>query len=161
MPFLLFLGLLAGEILLFIEVGGLIGVWPTLGSILGTALLGGLILRHQGLATLSRARAQLERHEMPVAEMLDGLALLVTALLLLTPGYITDALGCVLLVPALRHLVLRRAVRLLEVRIAAARGSGFAAARDDRVIDGDFTDVTPDEPNRSDDDRLPPPPRGG
>ena len=76
MPFLLFFGLLAGEILLFIEVGGAIGVWPTLGSILGTALLGGLILRHQGLSVLTRARAQLERHEMPVAAMLDGMALL-------------------------------------------------------------------------------------
>jgi UPF0716 protein FxsA len=160
MPFLLFLGLLAGEILLFIEVGGLIGVWPTLGSILGTALLGGLILRHQGLATLSRARAQIERHEMPVAEMLDGMALLVTALLLLTPGYITDALGFVLLVPPLRHFVLRRAMRLLEVRIATARGAGFGAANDDRVIDGDFTDVTPDKPDAGDDDRLPPPRRG-
>ena len=160
MPFLLFLGLLAGEIWLFIEVGGLIGVWPTLGSILGTALLGGLILRHQGLATLSRARAQLERHEMPVAELLDGMALFATALLLLTPGYITDALGFVLLVPPLRHLVLRRAVRLLEVRIAAAQGAGFGAGRDDTVIDGDFTDVTPDEPGADGNGRLPPPPGG-
>ena len=161
MPFLLFLGLLASEILLFVEVGGLIGVWPTLGSILGTALLGGLILRHQGLATLSRVRAQIERHEIPVAEILDGMALLVTALLLLTPGYVTDALGFVLLVPPLRHLVLRRAVRVLEVRIATARGAGFGAANDDGVIDGDFTDVTSDEPGAGNNDGRLPPPRNG
>lgn len=159
MPFFLFLGLIAGEIMLFIEVGGLIGAWPTLGSILGTALLGGLILRRQGLATLSRARAQIERGEVPVAEILDGIALLVTALLLLTPGYITDTLGFVLLVPPLRHLVLRRAVRLIKVRIASASGAGFGAANDDGVIDGDFTDVTPNKPS-SGDDRLPPPRRG-
>jgi UPF0716 protein FxsA len=160
MFFLLLLGLLAGEILLFIEVGGAIGVWPTLGSILGTALLGGLILRHQGLSTLARARAQLDRHEVPVAAMLEGMALLVTALLLLTPGYITDALGFALLLSPLRRLVLRRAVRLVKVRIARAHGAGSAAPHGEQVIDAEYTDVTPQEPGKQN-DKLGPPGRNG
>ena len=64
---LLLIGVPAAEIALFIQVGGALGLWPTLGLIFGTALIGGLILRFQGLSMLARAREAIGRNELPVA----------------------------------------------------------------------------------------------
>ncbi len=157
MPILLLLALTAVEILLLIEVGGWIGFWPTLGSVFATAIIGGMILRRQGLSTLALAREHIDRREIPVAQMLDGMALFVTALFLLTPGYITDFFGFILLVPRLRHFLLRRAIRYFELRVAGTRVHPKQRP-DSRVIDGDFEDVTPpdNQTRQGKDDRLPP-----
>ncbi|MBI4183993.1 MAG: FxsA family protein [Proteobacteria bacterium] len=98
------------EIALFVEVGGRIGLWPTLAVIVVTGLAGLWLLRAQGLAVLRRARESLERGEMPLAEVFDGACLLVAGALLFTPGFLTDAIGLALLVPAVRRF-LRRLLR--------------------------------------------------
>ena len=87
------------EIAVFIKVGGWIGLWPTLALIVLTAVLGTWQLRAQGIATLARARSQMERGVMPARELFDGLCLLVAGALLLTPGFVTDAMGGLLFVP--------------------------------------------------------------
>ena len=81
------------EIALFIKVGGLIGVWPTIGIVIATALAGAALLRRQGLATLRSARASLADNRFPIDEVFDGLCLAVAGALLLTPGFFTDAVG--------------------------------------------------------------------
>lgn len=100
---LLFIGLPIAEIATFIRVGDVIGLWPTLLAIVGTGVLGTVLVRAQGLRTLRQVQASLDRGETPVAELFTGLALLLAGVLLLLPGFITDALGFLLLVPPLRR----------------------------------------------------------
>lgn len=134
------------EIAVFIQVGGLLGLWTTLALVVLTALLGTWQLRAQGLATLERARAQMDRGVMPARELFDGLCLLVAGALLLTPGFVTDTLGGLLFVPPLRDLLRRLIASRLVVR------GGARVYRKDDVIDGDYRDVTDnwdnDEPPR-------------
>ena len=98
--FLLFLLTPLIEIAVFIEVGSLIGLWPTLGVVVLTAVLGAALWRAQGLSTWARAQETLRAGELPVREVTDGAFLLVAGALLLTPGLVTDAIGFLLLVPA-------------------------------------------------------------
>lgn len=90
------------EIAVFIQVGGWAGLWPTLAAVVITAMIGTALLRHQGFATLARARDNLNAGRFPVTEVFDGLCLLVAGALLLTPGFVTDAVGLLLFVPGLR-----------------------------------------------------------
>jgi len=108
MPFLilaLFIGIPLIEIYLFIQVGGAIGVWSTIGLVVLTAFIGTALLRQQGLATLARAQSELDRQQLPVRELFDGVCLLIGGLLLLTPGFLTDAFGFALLIPPLRAIL--------------------------------------------------------
>ena len=93
------------EIYLFIHVGGSIGIWPTIGLVILTATIGTALLRQQGLATLARAQEHLGRQQLPVLELFTGVCLLIGGLLLLTPGFLTDALGFALLIPPLRSIL--------------------------------------------------------
>ena len=86
------------EIGLFIEIGGFIGLWPTLALVILTAVVGSWQLRLQGLATLARARQQLDRGQLPARELFDGFCLVIAGALLLTPGFMTDAVGLALFV---------------------------------------------------------------
>lgn len=133
------------EIAVFIQVGGVLGLWPTLGLVVLTAILGTWQLRRQGLATLERARSQVDRGVMPARELFDGVCLLLAGALLLTPGFVTDTLGGLLFVPALRD-----ALRKLIGRRLVVRGEARVYRKGD-VIDGDYQDVT----NGWDDDDPP------
>ncbi len=142
MPFLLLLlAIPVGEVFIFLEVGSVVGTWPTIGLIVGTAVVGGMILRWQGLQTLARARQQLAANRLPVAEMVEGAALAVAAVLLLTPGFFTDALGTLLLLPPLRRSILRRLLARFapDARHAGSAGGPESAADGARVIDGEYT----------------------
>ncbi len=113
------------EIGLFIEVGGWIGLWPTLGLIILTAVIGTALLRQQGLATLRRAQSQMDAGQVPAKELFDGACLLFGGLLLLTPGFFTDAIGFLLLMPPVRDLLRQHfGSRMTQVRMRRA-GGGF------------------------------------
>lgn len=145
------------EIAVFIDIGGRIGLWPTIGLIFATAVAGTALLRHQGLSTLARARATMDAGKPPVREILDGVCLVMTGLLLLTPGFVTDAIGAVLLVPFLRWPLQVWAVRWMMAHgtVAVNRdGSVHASASahwspggppkdtgDKDVIDGEFMEI--------------------
>lgn len=132
---LLFIGVPMVEIAVFIQVGGMIGLWPTLAIVVLTAVAGSYLLRLQGTATLVRAQQAMARGEMPLAEVFDGACLLVAGVLLLTPGFVTDTLGALLFIP--------------PVRVALRRffGRFFRAAavyrRPDGSIEGEYTVVEP------------------
>ena len=98
----LFIGLPLLEVAVFIQVGGAIGVWPTIAATIATALAGSLLLRAQGLATLMRARAQMDQGQLPAREMFEGVCLVLAGALLLVPGFVTDVIGLLLFVPPLR-----------------------------------------------------------
>lgn len=148
---LAFIVLPIAEIALLIHVGGLIGAWETVALVILTAVMGTALFRAQGIRVLLRAQDVMEQGGFPAKELFDGMCILVAGVLLLTPGFITDALGLALLVPGLRVWI----GRLLW---QAARRSGHfhvhmeghawhdpSRRNPDDIIEGDFTVVTPDE----------------
>ncbi|SMF08924.1 UPF0716 protein FxsA [Tistlia consotensis] len=116
---LLFLAIPVVEIAVFIRVGDWIGLWPTLALIILTALLGSWQLRLQGMATLARARRQMDQGEIPTRELFDGVCLLAAGALLLTPGFVTDLVGASLFLPPVRRWLRRAFARHLEARARA------------------------------------------
>jgi len=145
----LFIAVPLVEVALFIQIGGWIGLWPTLAAIVATAVLGSALIRHQGFAVAQRARARLAADELPMREGFDGLCLVVAGLLMITPGFFTDAIGFGLLLPPVRRLVyerLRRHVRVVVPGQDPRRpppGAGDVVDADYEVIDDDDQDVTP------------------
>ncbi len=123
------------EIAVFIEVGSWIGLWPTLAVILLTAMAGTWLIRAQGMGVLMRARRTIAEGAAPLREMFDGVCLIVAGALLLTPGFVTDAAGFLLLLPSFRNLVAGWAWR---------RWGGEVGVRQDgaRIIEGDYRDDT-------------------
>ncbi|WP_422369292.1 FxsA family protein [Pelagibius sp.] len=120
-----FIGLPLLEIVVFIEVGGALGVWPTIAATVATALAGSLLLRAQGLATLMRARTQMDQGQLPAREMFEGICLVFAGALLLVPGFVTDALGLLLFIPPFRELLRRFIGHRLAQRSAQGRTRVF------------------------------------
>jgi UPF0716 protein FxsA len=114
--FLFILGPIA-EIYVLLTAADAFGVLPVIAACLLTAFLGGFIIRLQGLAALNAARTDLETGRLPVDSAVDGALLIVAAPLLMTPGFITDAAGFLLLVPPLRRAIARLALRAVRARI--------------------------------------------
>lgn len=96
------------EIALIIQVGGFLGVFPTVALILITALAGTYLLRREGIATLFRARQKMTSGELPAHEMAEGVMLAFSGALLLTPGFITDVIGFSLLSRTVREALVKR-----------------------------------------------------
>ncbi len=107
---LVLLAMPLAELALLIWAAGAIGFWWTLLLCIATAVTGSAIARWQGAVVLRRAQEAVQRGEVPAAEVLDGVLLIVGGVLLLTPGFITDAAGFTLLLPPTRG-VLTRALR--------------------------------------------------
>ena len=132
------------EIALFIQVGGLIGLWPTLLIVLATAVLGSWLVRTQGAQELGRLRQSFSSLQDPSEPLANGAMILFAGALLLTPGFFTDACGFALLVPGIRA----RAFRAIRSRVRFAQFEmgpqpQRPAHPDDRVIDGEFEVVDP------------------
>jgi UPF0716 protein FxsA len=129
------------EMYLLIEVGGYIGALPTIALVMITAVIGVALLRIQGLATLTRGMSRLQGGELPAREVVEGLLLAVAGALLLTPGFVTDAIGFVLLTPVLRAMVAERV--LTNVRIMEPSGGfqGHPRRPDAAVFEGEFEPV--------------------
>ena len=104
--FLLFLLVPLLEIYFLIQVGSVVGAGTTVLLVVFTALLGAVLVRAQGFSTLARVQTQLARGNLPALEMLEGLLLFAAGALLLTPGFFTDAVGFVFLIPPLRRKII-------------------------------------------------------
>ena len=104
--FLLFILVPLVEIYFLIQVGSVIGAIPTIGLVVFTALLGAMLLRFQGMTTLQRTRMSMAEGQVPALEMLEGVLLLFAGVLLLTPGFFTDAIGFAFLIPPLRQALI-------------------------------------------------------
>ncbi|MGD8742712.1 MAG: FxsA family protein [Granulosicoccaceae bacterium] len=136
---LLFIAVPLIEITLFIQVGYRIGTLATISVIILTAILGAVLVRQQGFSTLQRLRTTMDRGELPAMEMLEAGCLLFAGALLMTPGFFTDAIGFLCLVPPLRQTLIRRLLRSL-FRPPAGPGpgpGGGGAGR--RTIEGEYT----------------------
>jgi UPF0716 protein FxsA len=127
---LLFVGVPLLELFILIQLGQLIGLWPTIGLVVLTGFAGAALARLEGLRTLWNIQGELGRGHLPGNALFDGLAILVGGALLLTPGILTDLLGFSFLLPHTRRVLLGRIRRSLEERLKAGTiqmtyGSGF------------------------------------
>src|SRR5690625_3944298 len=154
------------EVALFIEIGGIIGVWPTIAIAILTAILGSYLLGRQGLGALMNVRSQLAAGVNPGRLLGDGAMILIAGVLLLTPGFLTDAvglllliapgrgwifrgvvwgyrvcpvLGRLLLIPPVRGWIFRRIASRYTVRSAVFRHG--SPRRDGGVVEGEFEEV--------------------
>lgn len=152
--FFIFVAIPILEIALFIQVGGAIGLWPTLAVVVLTAMAGTALMRSQGLSTLNRLQNSLAEGRNPADPMAQGAMILVAGVLLLTPGFFTDAVGFALLLPPVR-------VFLIKWVSARVLSSGFVHTttqsqqtrpkpNTDTTIDGNYSVLDEDE-NRPND----------
>ena len=153
MPLLLILILIPIiEIGLFIQVGDMIGLWKTLAIVVITAIIGTILLRKQGISTMARLQSSLQTGENPVDPIAHGALILVSGILLLTPGFFTDGIGFALLIPPIR-------TALIKWGAARMIGGGFVVANtntqkpqksNDTVLDGEYSIVDDDADDSGD-----------
>ncbi len=153
--FLLFTLVPLAELYVLIRVGRLLGLWPTIGVVVLTGLVGALLAKAQGYFLLRRLAGELEQGQMPADSLLHGLVIFVGGLLLVTPGFLTDLFGLIALLPPTRlYFVnsLKRsfAQQMASGRVVVFRASGVSGAsgrgRDDII------DVTPEKPIQGSED---------
>ena len=138
------------EIGLFIQVGGWIGLWPTLGIVVLTAILGTFLVRSQGLMAMNNLRGSFSRLEDPSEPLAHGAMILLAGALLLTPGFFTDAVGFALLAPPIRSALIiqfKQRINVQRFEMGPQHHPFHDASHAnpkprDTVIDGDFHDVT-------------------
>ncbi len=146
--FLAFLLVPIIEIALFIQVGGLIGLWPTLAIVVLTAVLGTVLVRTQGRMALGQLQRSFAELDDPTEPLAHGAMILLSGALLLTPGFFTDAIGFALLIPAVRMGVFRYLRSKVTVsHFQMGTGAEFRTGPDMQsqgdIIDGEFSEVKP------------------
>lgn len=146
------------EIGLFIQVGGVIGLWPTLAIVLVTALIGSNVVRHQGRGALQDLQQSFSTMRDPSEPLAHGAMILLAGALLVTPGFFTDSVGFALLFPKVRTWVMAYARKRITVQSFSQppHGRGFQSPHQDfqtktDVIDGEYADVSSDETPKSKD----------
>ena len=135
---LFFLALLVFEILLLIEVGGVLGTGWTLLLVVGTAVVGTALMRLQGFTILARAHTALMQGELTALPMLEGVVVLLSGALLLVPGFLTDAVGLIGLIPVVRQMVLRRFIMKGRVSHSGGTEPPSHPGRQSRTIEGEY-----------------------
>jgi UPF0716 protein FxsA len=162
---ILFIVVPIAELYVIIKVGEAIGLWPTLALLFADAILGSLLLRHQGRGAWRRFNEALAARRFPGKEVADGAMIVVGGTLLLAPGFITDIAGLILLVPPTRAIV-RRLFRSYFSRRFVVVGSipgafggrgpgGPTAPGRDYDFDATAEEVPPSEGGAPDDRQLP------
>ena len=144
---ILFLVVPVAEIYLLITVGAIIGAIPTILLILATAIIGAGLLRQQGLSTLARFQNNLSTGTLPAQEMIEGILLAVGGALLMTPGFVTDTIGFLCLIPftrqALAHYIMKRSAGTMQAGVtgfanSARSGSQGYTGNADNIYEGEF-----------------------
>ncbi len=128
------------EIYLLISIGALIGAGATIVVVILTAVLGAWLLRLQGLQTLARVRTAINHGELPALELIEGVILLVSGIVLLTPGFFTDAFGFIGLVPAIRR---RAAAAIIRHFISGAQSQMHVHRAHGNIIEGTYRTEDP------------------
>jgi UPF0716 protein FxsA len=143
---ILFLVVPVIEIYVLIQVGAIIGAIPTILLILVTAVIGAVLLRQQGLSTLARFQTGLASGTLPAKEMIEGILLAVGGALLMTPGFVTDAIGFFCLISitrtALAHYIMKRSAGKVKASMSdfanAANTNSKSHNKDNKTYEGEF-----------------------
>lgn len=140
----LFLLLPLIEIALFVIVGGAIGLWATLAIVILAGLLGMVMLRWQGLSTLTRLRASVDGGELPARSVADAMMIGLAGVLLMIPGFFSDVVGILLLLPPVRSAIYGWLRARVTVVTTTTHSAGFGPRRvEDGTIDLDSDEWRP------------------
>ena len=134
--FLLFIGLPALEIFLMIKIGGVVGAFNTVILIFLTAIIGIYFAKIQGIQTLKSGMVNLYQNKLPVYEILSGASIAIAALLLIIPGFFTDLMGFIFLIPFTRKIIFS---------IALKKKNGGDLKKKEDAIEGEIVDKKKDE----------------
>ena len=117
--FLIFVLVPVIELTLLIEIGSVIGTMNTITIILLTAVIGAYLVKLQGLGVMSRIQQNMNEGIFPAEELINGMMILLAGALLLTPGFFTDVIGFLMVIPVSRNLIKRIARRIIEKKISS------------------------------------------
>ena len=134
--FFIFIGIPALEIFLLIKIGGQLGALNTVALIFLTAIIGIYFAKHQGIRTLRSGMVNLYQNKMPIYEIMSGASIAVAAILLIIPGFFTDTIGFLLLIPFTRRIIFSLVIK---------NKSQSVVNREDGTIDGEIVDHKKDE----------------
>ena len=133
--FLLFSATSLLEIFILVKVGGLLGAWPTVGLVIVTALVGSSLVRSQGIQTMFKVQERINQGEMPGQQLIEGMMLVIAGVLLVTPGFVTDFCGLMLLQPLVRAKLAAAAMKKFQLQMVTGAGGhagfhgGFASGQ--------------------------------
>lgn len=142
--FFIFMAVALTEIGLFIQVGGWLGLWPTMAIVLLTAMAGSVLVRSQGAQVIAQLRTSFDDLRDPTEPLAHAAMILFSGLLLLTPGFFTDFIGFMLLIPAVRKRVLRYVKKRINIQtLQTGRRSG---PPDETIVEGTYIAEEGDRP---------------
>lgn len=142
------------EIVVFIKVGQAIGAWKVIGLVFLSAIVGALLLRYQSIGVIRRLDRDLRQGRTPDASLFDGFLIVVGGVLLIIPGFVTDVVGLILMIPFVRRLIRD----FIKARVTVKGFSGFSGGfRRGRNRD-DVVDLSPEDFERREPRDRPPPP---
>ncbi len=132
------------EIALFIKVGQWIGLWPTLALVIGAAVLGAALLRQQGLSVLTQMRSNVSAGKVPGKAIADTMMIGMAAMLLIIPGFFTDAIALALLLPPVRAMIYKALASRVTV-VEASSYRRYGPANDPTIKGPDTIDLDEDD----------------
>ena len=148
--FALFLAVPLIEIALFVTVGGWLTLWPTLAIVLGTGVLGVFVMRLQGLRAMSDMQNAMKTMQKPMSPIANSAMIMAAGVLLILPGFLTDTLGLLLLIPVVRHWVMGRFAGKMRVFTTARPNAdwrdGPQNQYNDEAIDAEYSEIEPERP---------------
>ena len=148
MFFLFFIAIPIVEVILFITVGKYIGLWNTILIIIVTGIIGAILVKSQGVAIFNKALEEIKSNKMPLFSIFEGIAILIAGAFLLTPGFLTDTLGCVLLIPKTRDIIIKYITSYLEKKAIYKKKSKYDKNEEDKknkIFEGSFEEIDGNE----------------
>ena len=148
MFFLFFIAIPLIEVILFITVGKYIGLWNTIFIIIMTGIVGAILVKNQGISILNKALGEIRSNKVPIFSIFEGIAILIAGAFLLTPGFLTDTLGCVLLVPKARNIIINYTTLYLKKRTIYKEKTMYNSNEEDKknkIFEGDFEEIDDNE----------------
>ena len=148
MFFLFFIAIPLIEVILFITVGKYIGLWNTIFIIIMTGIVGAILVKSQGINILNKALGEIRSNKVPIFSIFEGIAILIAGAFLLTPGFLTDTLGCILLVPKARNIIINYITMYLKKRTIYKEKTMYNSNEGDKknkIFEGSFEEVDDNE----------------
>ena len=141
--FLIFIGIPLIEVILFITIGKHIGLLNTISLIIITGIIGAILVKKQGITILNKALEEIKSNKIPIFSIFEGIAILIAGAFLLTPGFLTDTLGCILLIPKTRNIIINFVISYLEKRTAYTNKTNFNQNNEEKIktYEGKFEEI--------------------